>query len=179
MVKRLSAEGRLADYRVLHFATHGALAGELENVNEPGLILTPPREQSEDDDGYLSASEITKLKLDADLVILSACNTGVVPEGAAGDNNNWRESEAQLGLAFAFFHAGARALLVSNWAVDSAATVKVVTGAIEAGARAANVGRAEALQRSMLAMIDHGEKRDAHPSLWAPFVLFGEGAPAR
>ena len=179
MVKRLSAEGRLADYRILHFATHGALAGEIENVNEPGLILTPPPEQSEGDDGYLSASEITKLKLDANLVILSACNTAVVSEGAAGDNNNWRESEAQLGLAFAFFYAGARALLVSNWAVDSAATVKLVTGTVEADARTADVGRAEALRRAMLAMIDNGEERDAHPSLWAPFVVFGEGAPYR
>ncbi len=81
-VTRLSEEkgdGRLSNYRIIHFATHGALAGQLSGTNEPGLILSPPKEASEEDDGYLSASDVAGLKLDADLVILSACNT------AAGD----------------------------------------------------------------------------------------------
>jgi len=71
---RMSAAGRLRDYRVLHFATHGALAGEANGSTEPGLLLTPPAQGSEADDGYLSASEIARI--DADWVILSACNTG-------------------------------------------------------------------------------------------------------
>ena len=74
-IKTLSDQGKLAQYRVLHFATHGTLAGEIEGTSEPGLILTPPKEQTELDDGYLSASEVAALKLDADWVILSACNT--------------------------------------------------------------------------------------------------------
>src|SRR5262249_20826272 len=74
-VKRLNASGELARYRLLHFATHGVLAGQLDGANEPGLILTPPEKATEEDDGYLSASEIASLKLDADWVILSACNT--------------------------------------------------------------------------------------------------------
>src|SRR6185436_5663156 len=74
-VKRLSDRGELAAYRIVHFATHGALAGELKAGAEPGLILTPPSEATPEDDGYLSASEIAGLKLDADWVILSACNT--------------------------------------------------------------------------------------------------------
>jgi CHAT domain-containing protein len=74
-IKRLSASGDLATYRIVHFATHGALAGELKGGAEPGLILTPPREATSGDDGYLAASEIAGLKLDADWVILSACNT--------------------------------------------------------------------------------------------------------
>ena len=74
-VKRLSANGELAKYRIVHFATHGVLAGQLDGANEPGLILTPPDKATEEDDGYLSASEIAALKLDADWVILSACNT--------------------------------------------------------------------------------------------------------
>src|SRR5262249_25828353 len=74
-IKTLSANGKLAQYRVVHFATHGALAGEVSGTGEPGLVLTPPSVQSQFDDGYLSASEIAALKLDADWVILSACNT--------------------------------------------------------------------------------------------------------
>ncbi len=74
-VKELSRTGQLAQYRIVHFATHGALSGQIEGNSEPGLLLTPPAEASEEDDGYLTASEIAALKLDADWVILSACNT--------------------------------------------------------------------------------------------------------
>jgi tetratricopeptide (TPR) repeat protein/CHAT domain-containing protein len=165
-VKRLSAAGVLAKYRMVHFATHGVLAGTLDGAQEPGLILTPPAMATEEDDGYLSASEIAALKLDADWVILSACNTAA---GAA-------TSAATLsGLARAFIYAQARALLVSHWAVDSDATVKLITGAVGAMARDAKVGRAEALRRSMLALIDKGALHEAHPAYWAPFVLVGEG----
>jgi CHAT domain-containing protein/tetratricopeptide (TPR) repeat protein len=169
-VKRLSASGELAKYRIVHFATHGALAGELEGTREPGLILTPPEAASAEDDGYLSASEIAGLKLDADWVILSACNT------AAGGADS---AEALSGLARAFIYAQARALLVSHWAVDSNATVKLVTAAVAEMARDARVGRADAMRRSMLALIDKGEPYEAHPALWAPFVVVGEGAPDR
>jgi CHAT domain-containing protein/Tfp pilus assembly protein PilF len=169
-IKRLSAEGRLANYRVVHFATHGTLSGEISGTSEPGLILTPPKEQTELDDGYLSASEVAALKLDADWVILSACNTAA--GGAQG-------AEALSGLARAFIYAGARALLVSHWSVDSAATVKLITGAVGAITRDAKLGRAEALRRAMLAMIDKGESKEAHPAYWAPFVVVGEGAAAK
>src|SRR5262249_44661133 len=96
-VKRLSASGDLAKDRILHFATHGAVAGELDGTREPGLILTPPATASEEDDGYLSTSEIAALKLDADWVVLSACNT------AAGAATN---AEALSGLGRAFIYAG-------------------------------------------------------------------------
>jgi CHAT domain-containing protein len=103
----LSEQGRLAEYAIVHFATHGALAGQVRGAAEPGLILTPPPKGTSDpalerDDGFLTASEIATLKLDADWVILSACNT-------AGEG-----TEALSGLARAFFYAGARALLVSH-----------------------------------------------------------------
>lgn len=165
-VKALSASGQLAQYRIVHFATHGALAGELKDTSEPGLLLTPPDAATEDDDGYLSASEIASLKLDADWVILSACNT------AAGDATG---AQALSGLARAFIYAQARALLVSHWAVDSNATVKLITGAMRETSRDAKVGRAEALRRSMLVLIDKGEANEAHPAFWAPFVVVGEG----
>ena len=67
----------LSDYQVVAFATHGLVAGELEGVSEPALVLTPPAEGTETDDGLLTASEVAHLKLNADWVILSACNTAV------------------------------------------------------------------------------------------------------
>jgi CHAT domain-containing protein len=167
-IKALSASGVLAAYRIIHLATHGALAGQLTGTVEPGLILTPPDRATEEDDGYLSASEIAGLKLDADWVILSACNT------AAGGAITG--AEALSGLARAFFYAQARALLVSHWEVDSDATVKLITTAVGEITKDNSVGRAEALRRAMLAMIDKGEPREAHPAYWAPFVVVGEGA---
>ena len=166
-VKTMSASGQLAQYRIVHFATHGVMAGQLNGSIELGLILTPPDTAGEDDDGYLSASEIVALKLDADWVILSACNT------AAGNAAN---AEALSGAARAFIYAQARALLVSHWAVDSKATVKLVTSSIREIARDRSVGRAEALRRSMLTLIDKGDPREAHPAYWAPFIVVGEGA---
>jgi CHAT domain-containing protein/Tfp pilus assembly protein PilF len=166
-LKRLSASGELAQYRIVHFATHGALAGQINGSSEPGLILTPPAKATSDDDGYLSASEIAALKLDADWVILSACNT------AAGDATG---SQALSGLARAFIYAQARALLVSHWAVDSDATVKLITTAMTAMTTEQRVGRAEALRRAMLALVNKGSAQETHPSYWAPFILVGEGA---
>ena len=170
-IKALSASGALASYHIVHFATHGALAGQLTGTVEPGLILTPPDRATEEDDGYLSASEIAGLKLDADWVILSACNTA-----AAGAITG---AEALSGLARAFFYAQARALLVSHWEVKSDATVKLITGAVGEMTKDKSVGRAEALRRAMVAMIDKGQPREAHPAYWAPFVVVGEGSAAK
>ncbi len=167
-VKRLSATGDLARYRIVHFATHGALAGELQGTAEPGLILSPPDLATPENDGYLASSEIASLKLDADWVILSACNT-------AGGEGIGEAGEALSGLASAFFYAGARALLVSHWAVDSQVTVKLVAGAVGEAARDPKIGRAESLRRIMLHLIDNGAPHESHPSRWGPFVVVGEG----
>ncbi len=162
----MSGRGELAQYRIVHFATHGAMAGDLRSSEEPGLVLTPPQQASEEDDGYLSASEIAALKLDADWVILSACNTAAARAA---------DAEALSGLARAFIYAQARALLVSHWAVYSDATVKLIPTAIHEMARDKIVGRAEALRRAMLALIDRGDISEAHPAYWAPFIVVGEG----
>jgi CHAT domain-containing protein len=165
-IKALSSNGQLGNYRIIHFATHAALTGQVEGVAEPNLILTPPDNPTPDDDGYLSASEITELKLDADWVVLSACNT------AAADH---KKGEAMSGMARAFFYAGARALLVSHWNVYSNAAVKLTTHVYSELGKHPEIGRSEALRRSMLAMIDQSDLRDANPAYWAPFVVVGEG----
>ncbi|KRR16073.1 hypothetical protein CQ14_23805 [Bradyrhizobium lablabi] len=165
-IRALSESGDLAKYRMLHFATHGALAGQVNGSIEPGLILSPPPAATPADDGYLSSSEISGLKLDADWVVLSACNT------AGGQSSN---SEAFSGLARAFFYAGSRALLVSHWAVSSDAAVAITTGTIDAMKASPDVGRAEALRRSLSALIAKGGE-NAQPAIWAPFVLVGTGS---
>lgn len=171
-VKKLSKDGVLVQARVLHFATHGLLASQTRSLAtakaEPALILSPPEQASEENDGLLTASEIAQLKLDADWVVLSACNT------AAGESDA-PNVEALSGLARAFFYAGARALLVSHWAVNSEATVGLIVRTFDELKGERRVGRAEALRRSMMALISAGED-SAHPANWAPFVVVGEGA---
>ena len=162
----------LSQYRVVAFATHGLLPGELRCQSEPALVLTPPAAASASDDGLLDASEVTQLKLDADWVLLSACNTAG-PDGGLG-------GESLSGLTRAFLYAGARALLVSHWPVASKATTDLTTGLFAEQARDATLGRAEALRRSQLALL--GRPETAHPFFWAPFVLVGDGgsgAPKR
>jgi len=135
---------------------------------EPALILTPPELPTERDDGLLTASEVAQLKLDADWVVLSACNTASAAEDGEG-------AEALSGLARAFFYAGARAMLVSHWAVNSEATVRLVSRSFDRLAEDPRWGRAEALRRSMLALVAEGGN-NSHPANWAPFVVVGEGS---
>jgi CHAT domain-containing protein len=152
-------------YNILSFATHGVLAEELGQGIEPGLILTPPKMATDQDDGYLSLSEVAQLQLNADWVVLSACNTAGGAE---------QEAEGLTGLAKAFAYAGAKALLVSHWAVSSQATVELM-GHLFRGIQQQRLPRAIAHQQAMLRMIDSGQPELSHPSLWAPFVVVGDG----
>ncbi len=159
----------LDQYRILYFATHGLLPGELRCQTEPALVLTPPSGTPSDTnaDGLLTASEIARLNLDADLVVLSACNTAS-PSGAFG-------GEALSGLARAFFHAGARALLVTHWQVDSQATTDLMSSAF--GASGPAVTRfSDRLQAAQVRLISRPET--AHPFFWGAFVLIGDGRAA-
>jgi len=146
----------------LHFATHGLVAGDLTGLSEPALVLTLPPVATEADDGLLTASEVATLQLNADWVVLSACNT------ASGDKVG---ADALSGLARAFFYAGARALLVSHWAVDSQAAVDLTTRTFAALAADSKLTRAEAFRNAILMAIDEGYT----PNYWAPFVIVGEG----
>ncbi|MGQ0559498.1 MAG: tetratricopeptide repeat protein [Sphingosinicella sp.] len=160
---------------VIAFATHGLVPNDpIEfRLAEPGLVLTPPAQASAEDDGFLAASEVTTLRLDADWVILSACNSATGDSATAGVSQ----------LARAFFYAGARNLLASHWPVadDVAARLTVRTLALERGADGARaLTRAEALQQAMRELRmdrsqDDTNASNAHPFFWAPFVLIGDG----
>jgi CHAT domain-containing protein len=156
----------LASYRVVYFATHGYVAGDFHQT-EPSLALTVPEQPSELDDGLLTASEIAQLTLDADWVVLSACNT------AAGADNG---AEGLSGLARAFFHAGARALLVSHWTLDDKSAMEVMTDTFSR-LRADKLSRSQAFRQAMLSQIQNagaGNRHwEAYPGRWAVFEMIG------
>ena len=166
----------LSGYKVLAFATHGLIPGDLNGLMQPALALSAPGVAGVEGDGLLTMGEILGLKLDADWVVLSACNTG---SGAGAG------AEAVSGLGQAFFYAGTRALLVSNWPVETTSAKALTTDLFRRQAKDANLSRAAALQRAMLALIDEGGYVDpksgktvfsyAHPIFWAPFSLIGDG----
>jgi CHAT domain-containing protein len=159
----------LGRFRILHFATHGLVAGDIATtsgaLSEPALVMTPPATAIPGDDGLLRVSDIVTLRLNADWVILSACNT------AAGRGPR---GEALSGLASAFLYAGARSLLVSHWPVRSDAAVQLTSRAIRAMAADPAMTRAEAMRRAMVELIDASPPDMSHPSVWAPFSVVGD-----
>ena len=155
----------LQNYRVIYLATHALLPRELNCFVEPALLTSLPRSASEGDNGLLEASEIRGLTLDADLVVLSGCNTG--------GKGTEKGGESLAGLARAFFGAGARSLLVSHWIIDNTATIGLMRSTFSGLSGAADSSLAEALRRSSLAMIQGREQ--SHPWYWGAFTVVGDG----
>ena len=160
----------LVDYRVIYFATHGLLPGELRCQSEPAIVMTPPpigkKNLTKFEDGLLEASEISEFKLNADLVVLSACNT-------AGGNGKLG-GESLSGLTEAFFFAGAQSLLVSHWSVPSKATMQLMDQLFANLGPEMSNGTAMSLQKAQMKLSSTAET--AHPVFWGAFVLIGDGA---
>ncbi len=163
-------QAKLDQYRIVYFATHALVTGNLKAFAqakaEPALVLTIPDKPTDQDDGLLQASEISELKLNADWVVLSACNT------AASDGVG---AEALSGLARAFFYAGARSLVVSHWDVLDEETVRLMSDLFKINSQNKSLSHGEALRQAQLNMLNNAKNdEDAHPRVWAPFVVVGE-----
>ncbi len=165
----------LSRYKIVAFATHGLIPGDLDGLTQPALALTAPRVAGVGGDGLLTMEEILALKLDADWVLLSACNTAAASGAGA---------ETATGLARAFFYAGTRAVLVTNWAVHSDAARSLVSELFRRQGLDSKLSRGEALRQAMLALIDGMGYTNstgntlfsyAHPLFWAPYTIIGDG----
>ena len=151
-------------YRVISFATHGFLSREVAEytggkVSEMALALRP----GNGEDGLLTSSEAAALRLNADWVLLSACNT------AAGEGD---DAEGLSGLARAFFFAGAETLLVSHWPIDDTATPALLSDVMLRSISGDTLSRAQALRQAQLTMLS--QPQYAHPFYWAPFSVVGD-----
>lgn len=163
---------RLSDYRVLHFATHALLPHELRCQSEPAVLTSVPPDAPNASAALLTASQIEQMTLDAELVILAACNTGGGDGVGAG--------ESLSGLARSFFFAGARSLLVTHWDANDLTTTYLTALFLAGVAENPRGGVALALARAQRRMLDEatGERSvQSHPSYWAVGALIGGGAP--
>lgn len=164
----------LSNRRFLVFATHGLTPGELDGLGQPALALTNPRITGSKEDGLLTTSEILGLRLNADMVVLSACNTAAA---------NGAGSEAISGLGAAFFYAGAKSILVTGWPVETTSAKLLTTTMFGHFAGNNQVSPMQALQKSSVSLIKKGSFKDksgaevfayAHPIFWAPFFVVGD-----
>ena len=163
----------LSDYRILHFATHGLVTAPQPECPPRPALLTSFDEEKESD-GLLSFAEIFGLRIDADLVILSACDTaGSATVGATREAGVTSGGEFALdGLVRAFVGAGGRTVLASHWPVpdDFNATGRLISGLFTEDGRAT----AEALRASQLGLMDDADT--SHPFYWSAFAVVGDGA---
>lgn len=166
-VKKMSRTQNLSKYRMLHFATHGLTFPE--NPSLSALVLSQTKELAAKEDGYLTMREIAKLRIDADQVVLSACNTGL---------GKLYAGEGVVGLTQAFFVAGARAVSVSLWAVPDDSTAELMLRAYKA-TQSKQQSFAVAMAEAKRSFIRAGEpeRRLARPYHWAPFVHYGAWQP--
>lgn len=160
----LNARGDLGNYRYISFACHGIIPDEVNGITQPSLLLSTP-DPATRGIGLLTMADVFGLKLNADLVALSACNT------ARGQEV---KGEGVMGLTRAFMYAGTPAVSVNLWSVETVSAQKLSVSYFESLRQGKN--RAEALRESKLRLL-HGEAGDTFrsPFFWAPTILFGDG----
>jgi len=175
-------EQKLKNYRILHFATHALLPAELRCQAEASIVTSAPAGAQDAAGALLSVSNVVGLDLDADTVILSACNSGggaVSASGATGSNKVAGESLS--GLARAFFFAGARSLMVTHWSVNDQTAALLVAEAMKRVHTGSGIN--QALREAQLGMLDGAggslPADLAHPFHWAPFALIGDGGVSK
>ena len=153
----------IKQYSTIAFATHGLLSGEISGLEEPALLLTPPAESSEYDDGLLTANEISNMDMRARLVIWSACNTNV---------NDANSGSALTNLSNAFMHAGVTSIMATHWNIESKVATFLTTRTI----KRLNENPSQGLASAMNHAIDLARERTEwqHPFFWAPFSIYGD-----
>jgi tetratricopeptide (TPR) repeat protein len=152
-------EKDLTDYRSVVFATHGYFGKDLPGIMEPVLVLTL-LDQTKDQDGFLRLSEVMGLKINADIVALTACQTGL---------GRHISGEGTMGMGRAFQYAGAKSVLMSLWSVSETSSVKLVESFFKHLKEGKN--KLESLRLARKEIRDAGYD---HPFFWAPFILVGE-----
>ncbi len=163
-VMKANADGLLAQKKVIVFATHGLMAGDLPKLLQPALALAADGSEARDALGpLLTLDDVLSLKLNADWVVLSACNT------AAADG---KAEEALSGLARGFFYAGSRSLLVTHWAVESESAKELTTKTFAHFTANPSAPKAESLRSAILQVM--ADAKFGHPAFWAPYVLVGD-----
>ena len=158
-VFKLNQSNRLQQYRYILFATHGVLPGEIDSINQPALILSHP--DPENGSGFLTMEDVFQLKLNAHLVSISACNTGM---------GKHEQGEGIIGLTRAFMYAGSQAVMVTLWAVESTAAKHLSVEVFRNLQGLSNA--AKSLQKVKQSMLRHNDY--AHPLFWAPSIIFGD-----
>jgi CHAT domain-containing protein len=151
----------LSDYKIVAFATHGLVPGDFPNLNQPALALSVNNENIANP--LLTMDDIMKLKLNADLVVLSACNTA---------SDDGKADEAFSGLARGFFYAGTRSILATEWPVETNSAKKLMETLFGNHAQDPKRSIAESLQKAQLSFLN---TEYAHPFYWAPYILIGDG----
>lgn len=163
----------LTKYRIVHFAAHAVLGDEVKRIVQPALIFSQPAE-GETTESVLQFSDILGLRLNADLVVLSACDTGL---------GKLRDGEGIIGLTRAFFYAGASSTVVSLWKVEDQSTSLLMERFYQNLKR--GLSKSEALRQAKLDIMRStvelkaiGMHQDlASPFYWAPFILVGDWGP--
>jgi CHAT domain-containing protein len=161
----------LKNFRIVHFSTHALLPFDLECLTEQLIITSAPSGATTADGAILTADDILKFDLDAETVILSACNSG-------GPGNKL-SGERLSALARAFFYAGSRSLLATHWNLNDAAAERLVSALLRDHRANAAGGWARSLRAAQLAWLDSTGRdqipaEEAHPYYWAPIALIGE-----
>jgi CHAT domain-containing protein/Tfp pilus assembly protein PilF len=156
--ENVKREGELKKFNYIHFATHGFIDEAKPDFSS--IVLT--KDNNSEEDGLLNAAEIFNLKLNADLVVLSACQTGL---------GKLVRGEGMVGLTRAFMYAGTPTVMVSLWSVSDVST-STLMGEFYRNLVKEKLGKTEALRKAQLSML--GNEKFAHPFYWAPFVIIGD-----
>ncbi|MCO6492830.1 MAG: CHAT domain-containing protein [Phaeodactylibacter sp.] len=159
-LKAMDARQELKNYRYLHFSTHGLL-----NERYPDLsCIALNQDENEAEDGLLHAYEIFELNLNADLVVLSACGTGL---------GRLHKAEGMIGFSRSLMYAGTPSLILSLWPVDDQSTSELFKTYYQNLKANGGTDKQAPLRTAQLKLIESGEKH-ANPFFWAPFVFIGE-----